>query len=158
MLPLLTVPTPSTMGLLRRGKKPTIFPKKSVRRFSFRLEEEEAFSDKNGATAVPLSYRSALHDYPSTTVHTIILTSGRLSKLDCSTTKMVRLAIPNDASSETSRRDHSNADLFLATTYSKLWRHRPWKSAQVCVCDTRRPIRHPDKHLHNVLPAHVTKS
>ena len=39
---------------------------------------------------------------------------GRLSKPDCSTTK--RGAIPNDTSSESSRRDISNADIFGTVT------------------------------------------
>ena len=49
---------------------------------------------------------------------------GRFSKLDCSTTK--RVPIPNDKSSESSRRDVSNAG-FLAPTVFQLWRYRPWK-------------------------------
>ena len=39
---------------------------------------------------------------------------GRFSKADCSTTK--RVQTPNDTSSESSRRDISNADIFGTVT------------------------------------------
>ena len=66
------------------------------------------------------------------------------SKPDCSTTK--RVPIPNDASSESSRRDLSNTDLCGADTIiiSLLWRDRAWKIGQgnapsyVLVAEIRR--------------------
>ena len=50
---------------------------------------------------------------------------GVFSKLDRSTTK--RVPIPNDTFSESSRRDGSNAERFLAPPPLQLWRYRPWK-------------------------------
>ena len=51
---------------------------------------------------------------------------GGFRKLDCSTTKRVPVPIPNDTSSESSRRDVSNAVLFSAPTLLQLSRYRPW--------------------------------
>ena len=56
-------------------------------------------------------------------------TLGRFSKLDCSTTKRAPVPIVptrNHTSSESSRRDVSNAVLLLAPTLFQLWRYRPW--------------------------------
>ena len=49
----------------------------------------------------------------------------RFSKLDCSTAK--RVSMPNDTSSESSRRDVFNADLLLAPTLLQLWKYRALK-------------------------------
>ena len=60
---------------------------------------------------------------------------GRFSKLDCSTTK--RVPIPNDTSSESSRRDVSNADLFGHRHYSNCCGGiNHGKSFQGCVMHT----------------------
>ena len=54
---------------------------------------------------------------------------GRFSKLDCSTTKRVPVPIPNDMSSESSRRDVSNADTFgtdtIPTVEISIMQNRP---------------------------------
>ena len=56
----------------------------------------------------------------------------RFSKLDSSTAKTS--PIPDDTSSESSRRDVSNGD-FLAPTLLQLWRYQPWKTGPR-VCDS----------------------
>ena len=59
---------------------------------------------------------------------------GLFSNLDCLTIQ--RVPIPNGASSESSRRGASNADI-LAPTLSQLWRYRPLKIDQGG-CDIHR--------------------
>ena len=64
---------------------------------------------------------------------------GRLSKLRQPTKRVPR---PNDASSESARRDFSNAGLFLAPALFRLllcqvWRYRPWKIGPG-LCDKTR--------------------
>ena len=53
------------------------------------------------------------YDYACTTAYVHHTPLGEFSKLDCSTTKRVPLPIPSDASSESSRRDVSDAHLFF---------------------------------------------
>ena len=74
-----------------------------------------------------------LHTTVYITHHTPL---GRFSKLDCdcSTTKRVPVPIPNDTSSESSRRDVSNADLFGTSIFpTAVEMSSMEKSAEGCV-------------------------
>ena len=78
--------------------------------------------------------------YRSTVYEAVYVTPlGRFSKVNCSTTKRVQM--PNDASSERSRRDVYNADPFLAPALFQLWRYREWKVGSGG-CDLHRSIRY----------------
>ena len=79
---------------------------------------------QDGVVLIHLSYTTVYVTYPL----------GGLSKFACSTTK--EAPIPNDTSSESSRRDVSNADLLRHRHYSSCGdsEHRP--SAQGCVMYT----------------------
>ena len=66
---------------------------------------------------------------------------GRISKLDRSTTKRVPVPIPNDTSSESSRRDVSKCRPFLAPTLFQLRRYRPMETGPG-VCDIHHRMRY----------------